>query len=196
MADTQRTRGAILTLFADNVTGQISEQDLRDFVVTMMESEFVNPGDFWREPEGQYMSSDKTIKGWKMYSQLFSVAVSFGDIVMMTASGTWSTADVTGSRSEATMIGMAGATYAASTFGTVLRRGLAKDDAHSNLWSEIGKPYYITSGGAGAYAALSAALQSIYIYVGSPEPENSGATSAITDVFRFDPGAWNAAEDF
>ena len=46
MADVQRTRAAILALMADNVTGQISAQDLRDFIVTVMESEFVNPGDF------------------------------------------------------------------------------------------------------------------------------------------------------
>ena len=36
MADTQRTRAAILALFADNVTGQTSVQDLRDYVVTIM----------------------------------------------------------------------------------------------------------------------------------------------------------------
>ena len=36
MADTQRTRAAILNLFGDNVTGQISAQDLRDYVVTIM----------------------------------------------------------------------------------------------------------------------------------------------------------------
>ena len=49
MADTQRNRSAILTLFADNVTGQISPQDLRDFVVTVMEAEFAYTGDFWKQ---------------------------------------------------------------------------------------------------------------------------------------------------
>jgi len=47
MSDTQRSRAAILSLLADNATGQISAQDLRDFVVTVMEEEFVNSGDFW-----------------------------------------------------------------------------------------------------------------------------------------------------
>lgn len=34
MADTIRTRSSILTLFADNTAGDISPQDLRDFVVS------------------------------------------------------------------------------------------------------------------------------------------------------------------
>lgn len=36
MADTRRTKAAILTLFADNTTGLVSPQDLRDFVVTAL----------------------------------------------------------------------------------------------------------------------------------------------------------------
>ena len=36
MADTRRTRASILALFADNITGDISPQDLRDFVVTAL----------------------------------------------------------------------------------------------------------------------------------------------------------------
>ena len=36
MADTQRSKSSILTLFADNTSGDISPQDLRDFVVTAM----------------------------------------------------------------------------------------------------------------------------------------------------------------
>lgn len=35
MADTIRTRAALLTLLADNVTGDISAQDLRDMLVTL-----------------------------------------------------------------------------------------------------------------------------------------------------------------
>jgi hypothetical protein len=35
MADTQRTLSALQTLFADNVNGDISAQDLRDFLVTV-----------------------------------------------------------------------------------------------------------------------------------------------------------------
>ncbi len=65
MADTQRTRAAILSLFADNVTGQISCQDLRDFQVTVMESEFANPGDFWAKPQAKYSLTDKTARGAK-----------------------------------------------------------------------------------------------------------------------------------
>jgi len=36
MADTQRTKSQLETLFADNVTGDISPQDLRDFMTTVM----------------------------------------------------------------------------------------------------------------------------------------------------------------
>jgi hypothetical protein len=43
MADTIRTRAAILALFADNFTGEISPQDLRDFVVST-----------WRAEDGVY----------------------------------------------------------------------------------------------------------------------------------------------
>lgn len=35
MADTQRTKSALATLFADNTTGAISAQDLRDFLESM-----------------------------------------------------------------------------------------------------------------------------------------------------------------
>lgn len=35
MADTQRSKSALATLFADNATGEISPQDLRDFLETM-----------------------------------------------------------------------------------------------------------------------------------------------------------------
>ena len=62
MADVQRTRAAILAILADNPTGNISEQDLRDFAVTIMETEFENPGDFWKKPEVRRMTSDKTVK--------------------------------------------------------------------------------------------------------------------------------------
>jgi len=36
MVDTVRTKAALLALFADNTTGDISPQDLRDFLVTVM----------------------------------------------------------------------------------------------------------------------------------------------------------------
>ena len=35
MADTPRTLDALQTLFADNASGLISEQDLRDFLVSV-----------------------------------------------------------------------------------------------------------------------------------------------------------------
>lgn len=42
MADTKRTLSAITTLFADNTTGDISAQDMRDFLVSAHGSRTVN----------------------------------------------------------------------------------------------------------------------------------------------------------
>ena len=37
MADTSRTKAELLTLFADNITGDISEQDMRDFIASVFD---------------------------------------------------------------------------------------------------------------------------------------------------------------
>ena len=87
MADTQRTRAALLALLADNVTGNISPQDHRDSLVTIMEPEFANPGDFWKNPDPGELSSDE-VRGWIEYSVVFDSGVSFGTVVKLTPSGT------------------------------------------------------------------------------------------------------------
>ena len=74
MSDTQRTRAALLSLAADNTTGQFSLQDMRDFMVTVMEEEFTNPGDFWAKPNPKNTTTDKTARGWKIYSQYIGSA--------------------------------------------------------------------------------------------------------------------------
>jgi len=88
MADTQRTRAQLIALFADNVTGQISEQDLRDFLVTLMEEEFANPGDFWNQPTPMRTTTDKSARGWLLYSQTVSEACSFMNVMALGPSGT------------------------------------------------------------------------------------------------------------
>jgi hypothetical protein len=199
MADTQRTRAALQALLADNVTGQISPQDLRDFLVSIMMQENINVGDFWKQPDGQQMTSDRTVRGWIEYSQLISEACSFGDILMRGPSGAWTLlSQVNGSMgySIQTVTAMAAESYLASTVGNVLRKGLAKCAACSIYWSEgIGRFMYADSGAAGKMSTMSAAKMSNVLMLGYPEMEGSDFTTKLTDVFRFDPG-WAAVEDF
>lgn len=200
MADTQRTRAALLALFADNVTGQISPQDLRDFLVTVMNSEFANVGDFWKQPDGQYITSDRSGRGWIDYSQLISEACSFGDVLARGPSGAWTLASAIGlgvpGYSDIVILGMALDSYTASdATGQVLRRGLAKCAACSVQWSEgIGRIMYLDSGAAGKLSVWSGALPSITMAVGYPEMQGSDFTTTATDVFRFDP-QWTIIED-
>jgi len=189
MADTQRTRAALLTLFADNLTGQISPQDLRDYLVTVMESEFVNPGDFWKEPDGQYITTDRTGRGWIDYSQLTGSACSFGNVMMMNASGAWIRFDITGSdlSTAPRIYGVALDSYAASdATAQILRQGLIKDSNISAILSDnIGKAIYANSGVAGSITATQPTSAFI---LGQVEPEGSDYTLTYTDVWRFCPG--------
>jgi len=194
MADTQRTRAALLALFADNVTGQISPQDLRDLQVTVMEPEFANVGDFWKQPDGQQITADRTGRGWKDYSQLIAEACSFGDTLMRGPSGAWTLLSLPLEYSQITITAMALDSYTASTFGTVLRKGLAKCAACSVQWSEgIGRFMYADSADAGKLSTCSGALMSTMYMIGYPAMQGSDFTTSLTDVFCFDPG-WAAVE--
>ena len=187
MADTQRTRAALITLFADNVTGQISAQDLRDFLVTVMEPEFAYVGDFWKSPDQQQLSSDKTGRGDMLYSQNVDDTCSFGNILMQTQSGSWSKALFSGDRTSIFRAAMAMNTVAAaSTEITLMVKGLVKNADMSDILSgqQMGGVWLI-SGNAGSIA--SAQPESIGLLVGFPEPEGSGVTTSLTDVYRFDP---------
>lgn len=188
MADTQRTRAAILALFADNVTGQISPQDARDMIVTIMESEFVNPGDFWRQPDAQYLTAEG-VKGWVEYSQLISEAVSFGNLLERGPSGQWTLASgVVGSAvsDRPATLGIAGADYVASTFGNVLRRGLVYHSAFSASFADdrIGWPVYALSDTPGS---ITTASQTSALVLGFIEPEQSTGLENDTNIWRFDP---------
>lgn len=148
MADVQRTRAQLIALFADNVTGQISAQDLRDFLITVMESEFVNPGDFWREPNGVNLITDKTTKGWHEYSQALhsNYSASFGmPLAYLQTSGCWIPADL--SRSAANPVrGIAADSYASGALDVkILRKGLIYDSGLSRLSGFIGKPVFLQS---------------------------------------------------
>jgi len=186
MADTQRTKATLLTLLADNVTGQISAQDVRDFLVTVMQNEFVNPGDFWREPDAQYLTAEG-VRGWVEYSQLISEAVSFGTLVQRGPSGQWTLISNTffSAISRPIVIGVAAASYLASTFGNILRKGLVYHSAHSASFSDnIGRPVYLKSDANGS---IILNLQTSVYIVGMVEPEQSTGTASNTNIWRFMP---------
>lgn len=184
MADTQRTRAALIAMFADNNTGEISEQDLRDFLVTVMEEEFVNPGDFFAEPHPRYLVTDRTYKGWVNRSQIMLSDCSFGTILCLTPSGTWRPADAANSGLNPG-VGMACNSYLATeSQAIVLRRGCVLLSNWSGLLSGfIGRPVYLASGVAGSIAVT----KPTYVQrLGLVEPADIGSTGTL-GKWRFDP---------
>lgn len=178
MADTQRTRAAILALMADNTTGQISAQDLRDFVVTIMELEFAYAGDFWAQPAAANLTAEG-VRGWMEYSQVMDSAVSFGEVIYKTVSGTWKRADCADS-DENFVLALAAADIASDGSGTILRKGLIYKSALSGICSDyIGRPIYLDSGVPGSFAGPASTPTSAKI-VGQIEDDDSV-------VIRFDP---------
>lgn len=151
MADTQRTRAQILAIFADNVTGQINAQDNRDFIVTVMESEFLNPGDFWKQPSAKHTTTDADARGWIDYSQTVGSDCSAFNVLYLTASGEWMRADVADS-SKTALLGMALDSYTSDTAtAQILRDGVVYYSAWSALFSDnVGRPIYLDSGVPGS----------------------------------------------
>lgn len=187
MADTQRTRAALLALLADNVTGQISAQDLRDFAVTVMETEFAYAGDFWKQPSPRNLTADRTYKGWVDYSQQIQSTCSYGNIMMMDGSGAWILASFNGASTNVTVLGVAMESYTQGTsVGIILREGLYRHSLASTMWTgSVGKPFVVLSGTAGSMARLTS--QVVNVIVGYPEPMDSQLASTCT-IFRFTPG--------
>jgi len=148
MADTQRTRSALLALMVDNVTGAISPQDLRDFMVTAMQEEFVNANDFWNEPIPNNITTDLTTRGWHLYSQVVAsnMSLSFGKVYCLNTSGAWSTANAS-QISHNAWLGIAADSYAsAATTAKILKRGMVYDSSlATRLTGNIGMPIYLFS---------------------------------------------------
>jgi len=186
MSDTARTRTAILALFADNVTGQISAQDLRDFLVTVMPAEFENVGDFWKFPAPAQLVDDKSYRGWVDYSQIMLSACSFGDALYLTGSGTWGTAYATESIRQPTA-GLACASYgAAETQAIVLRKGILCMTALSVRFStSVGRPVYLVSDLSAQYSVTKNAAYNVIVGLIVP----NGIGSENTYKLHFDP-AW------
>ena len=156
MADTQRTRAQILALFADNVTGQVSTQDLRDFVVTIMEEEFANGGDFWAQPQPKFTLTDKAARGNIIYSQYIGSAVSWMNVLYVDPStGYWMRADVADSTKTGGMLGLAMDSYASDvSTAEILLEGEVYDSSFSTIFSElIGRPVFLDSGVPGSISA-------------------------------------------
>ena len=188
MADTQRTRAQLITLFADNVTGNISAQDLRDFLVTIMEEEFMNAGDFWAGPSPIYITTDKTAKGWKMYSQIVGSDCSFMNVMHLTASGTWERADVADSTTTG-VLALAMDSYTSDDSTTVmLRNGVVYDSSFSTTFSGfIGSAVFLASGAPGSIAVVSTTNSQIVIgYV-----EHSDDGGVAIGKWRFEPPTWS-----
>ncbi len=163
MADTPRTRAALIGLLADNVTGQISAQDVRDFLVTVMEYEFANPGDFWRGPDEEFLLTQDTGKGWKMYDQeislSFSIAdgLSFGQIVMFASTSAWRQAAASDSIQNQAMLGVMMGSYAdAAVDCIILRKGLIYDSMLSaSMATRNGGAVFLCSDKSAARAVMS-----------------------------------------
>ena len=190
MADTQRTRAQILAFLNDNVTGQISAQDLRDTIVTIMESEFVNAGDFWAMPQAKYITTDKTAKGWKMYSQVFGSAVSFMNVVYQdNSNGTWKRATVALSATTRGILALAMDSYASDASGTVLRWGVVYDSSFSTVFSrKIGMPVYLDSGAVPGSISVGVTTYSAFQVGWVMASDGGSAESAI--------GKWFFAPDW
>lgn len=149
MADTQRTRAALLVLFADNVTGQISPQDSRDLIVTVMETpEFTYAGDFFNGPMAGGITTDKTTRGFHLYSQTLhsDYSISFGKpMAYNQVSGNWMFADLSNS-AQNPVRGIAADSYASgATDVKVLVKGIVYDVGLSALSGFIGKPIFLQS---------------------------------------------------
>ena len=160
MADTQRTRAQILALLADNVTGNISAQDARDVIVTIMEDpEFSYAGDFFNGPVVLGITTDKTTRGFHLYSQTMHSdhSASFGmPLAYNQVSGNWWPADL--SRSEANPArGIPADSYASGALDVkILIQGLIYDSGLSRLSGFIGKPVYLQSGALSTSASIDA----------------------------------------
>lgn len=190
MADTQRTRSAILSLFADNTTGQISAQDTRDLIVTIMNEEFANEGDFWADPQAKYTTTDKTARGWKEYSQYIGSDCSFMNIMFQEAStGYWMRADVADS-TKTGMLGIAMDSYSSDvSTGIILKRGIIYDSSFSTVFSElIGRPVYLDSGVPGS-VSIGETANSVLIVGWIVNSDDAGG-SAIGKWYFNGPGAW------
>ncbi len=191
MADTQRTKAELLALMADNVTGQISAQDFRDFMVTGMEQEFINPGDFFKQPDADatgLTNSDRAMRGWFDYSQIVDSDVSFGNALYMTASNTWKKAEADTSAMNPCH-GLAADSYLASASNCkILRRGLVYQSALSLSFTStyIGKPVFLAGSDSYGSVKVTISTNTSVVVLGFVEMTSGG----LQGCWRFCPTDW------
>jgi hypothetical protein len=185
MADTRRTRAAIMALLADNVTAQISAQDLRDAQYTVMPDEFVNPEDFFKQPAAVYTTTDKTARGWIDYSQYIGQDCYFGNVLFMNTSGIWSLAAASASAQNG-LLGVAMNSYVAGiSTAQILRKGVVYNSLFSALFSNyIGRPVYLASGSPGSIAVSISTANIIGFIEGNSWGDSAGGK------WRFEP-SWS-----
>jgi hypothetical protein len=187
MADTQRTRAALQALFADNTTGQISAQDLRDFLVTALQPEFVNANDFWCSPQPDQITTDLTTRGDHWYSQMAAsdASLSFGKPYALTSINTWSTTTAS-TISQNAVLGIAADSYASNASNVkILRWGIVYDSSLANrLTGQIGMPLFLYSATPNSFSYTNADGWSRVIGYILPAGVNSVQTKG---KFFFDP---------
>lgn len=190
MADTQRTRAEVLTLFADNVTGQISAQDLRDFAVTLMPEDFQFAIDFWTEPKPQFITTDKTGRGWIDYSGIAGSTLLFGDALCYDTSTGMLLRAYCSASNRTPCIGIALDSYTSNASNVMfLRKGIIYNSTLSATWSgQVGRPIYLTSaaGSAGGYSYTPPTAASYPPIIGMICASNTSAFAGC-GKFRFDP---------
>lgn len=190
MADTQRTRAQLLALHPDNVTGQISAQDGRDMIVTIMEEEFTNPGDFWAAPQAKHSLTDKTARGRKMYSQTVGSDVSWMNTVYQDQStGYWLRADAADSTANGGVMALVMDSYTSGvSTAVVLLEGLVYDSSFSTVFSrKIGRPIYLDSGVPGSISAGEPTSSQVILGYVAASDDSGG--SAIGKWY-FKPETW------
>ena len=180
MADTARTRAALITLFADNTTGQISAQDLRDFLVTIMPAEFAYTTDFWNRPLTANLTAEG-VRGWLQYSQVMDSDIAFGEPIYMTISGTWKRA--MGSDSDMNcLLALAASAITSGDSGIILRDGLIYNSAYSGIFSGyVGRPVYLESAVVGSICGPGSTAPTSPKVIGVVEDATKG-------MYRFSPG--------
>lgn len=198
MSDTQRTRAQLLTYLADNVTGAITPQVMRDMLVTLMEPEFFGPGDAFAGPNGANTPTDQTMRGWKRHSQIMNSACSLGNVVVMDSDGGWRLAQP-GNSGATGIFGLACGTYASgATNADILVNGIVNMSAFSATFSGyVGKPLYLAANGSitvSAFRSIGSAASvtnSGAVLIGWVEGSDTG--SKAIGKFRFCP-TWAVTE--
>lgn len=169
MADTIRSLTSLLSLLADNVTGQISANDLRDVLVSVLAEDNEMAGDFWNTPQAKYHYTDKTAYGNTLHSQFVYEACSFGNVMHMDQStGGWVLADAADSALQG-LLGLAMDSYAANeSQADILLEGLVCNSNFSTTFSrEIGSPVCLDRTGDGSIIIISVTSIASYIRLGA-----------------------------